>query len=292
MMEAAMRMVYDALAGMNVDPDGLTFTPLQCKDGVYVYRCARDGESFVLKCFTWADDRREIRNYSLLRTLGVPTLGVLGATESALMLEDLGRPDTVYRLGTEADMQEAAVGRALGVWYQALHGHGAGSRALGDLYSEVEEIDEPALRTVMRRSGTARSPLWQPLMDNLGRVLAAVRALPMTLTYNDFHWSNLAVARDGERALMFDYNLLGRGYRYADLRNVRYGLSPKAWAAFEAVYGAPDAREALLDDVLAPLYSLIVAYRRPVFPDWAEPEAEMLENGLLADRVQALLAAL
>lgn len=292
MMEASMRLVTEALQGMNVDMEGLAFEPLQSKDGVYVLRCVRGAHSFILKCFTWAEDRREVSNYSLLRTLGVPTLSVLGATESALMLEDLARPDSLYRLGAEADMADPAVGSALGAWYKALHGNGATSRRLDSLYRETDDIDEAALRTVMRRSGTFHALLWRPLLENLPRIQAAVQALPETLCYNDFHWSNMAIAKDGQRALMFDYNLLGKGYRYADLRNVRYGLTPEAWAAFEAVYGPYDPREALLDEVLAPLFSLIVAYRGPVFPKWAQAEADLLADGTLDARLAALLAAL
>ena len=37
-----------------------------------------------------------------------------------------------------------------------------------------------------------------------------------TLTYNDFYYTNLAVLKDGTSAIMFDYNLLGKGYAYAD----------------------------------------------------------------------------
>ena len=35
-----------------------------------------------------------------------------------------------------------------------------------------------------------------------------------TLTYNDFYYTNMMVAKDKSSALMFDYNLLGKGYVY------------------------------------------------------------------------------
>jgi len=47
-----------------------------------------------------------------------------------------------------------------------------------------------------------------------------LREILDTLTYNDFYWSNFIVRKDRQAALMFDYNLLGRGYRYSDMRNV------------------------------------------------------------------------
>ncbi len=45
-------------------------------------------------------------------------------------------------------------------------------------------------------------------------VKRAMRALPETLTYNDFHWTNLALSRQARpvpRAVVYDYHLLGIG---------------------------------------------------------------------------------
>ncbi|NHB84312.1 hypothetical protein G7085_06035 [Tessaracoccus sp. HDW20] len=50
--------------------------------------------------------------------------------------------------------------------------------------------------------------------------------MPLTLTHNDFWFTNLAVFWDGSSALLYDYNLTGMGLRASDLRNVTLGLTP------------------------------------------------------------------
>jgi hypothetical protein len=64
-----------------------------------------------------------------------------------------------------------------------------------------------------------------------------ITSLDETLTYNDFYWTNLAVSSDRKEALMFDYNLLGVGFRYNDIRNVCSSLSEEAQKVFVDVYG-------------------------------------------------------
>ena len=78
-------------------------TVLQDKDGVTVARVASGGESYVLKCFQNAEFRREIQNYRILSSLGVPTIGVIASTDAALLLEDIDR-SPIYRLGLAEDL--------------------------------------------------------------------------------------------------------------------------------------------------------------------------------------------
>ena len=87
-----------------------------------------------------------------------------------------------------------------------------------------------------------------------------------TLTYNDFYYTNLAVARDGGSALMYDYGLLGAGYAYADVRNVCSALRGGAREAFLEEYGPVDGDEARLDAVVSVLNGLISAYGRERLP--------------------------
>ena len=69
---------------------------------------------------------------------------------------------------------------------------------------------------------------------------------------------------------MFDYNLLGKGYAYADVRNVMSSLSKEAGAAFLEAYGAVDPLEQALDDVVSVVTSLFFACQREPFPRWAQ----------------------
>ena len=103
-----------------------------------------------------------------------------------------------------------------------------------------------------------------------------------TLTYNDFYYTNMVVARDGSAAFMFDYNLLGKGMVVSDLRNVTYSLSPAAKDAFLAAYGPFDPLEEMLDDVVSPVVTLWLACQRQSFPNWAVDALQEVETALPA----------
>ena len=78
-----------------------------------------------------------------------------------------------------------------------------------------------------RRGSAANiSPGGSTLADNIDRIRNAAITSAETLTYNDFHWTNLALSRNVEpiRAVVFDYHLLGLGLRYSDCQK-RIGLS-------------------------------------------------------------------
>lgn len=115
-------------------------------------------------------------------------------------------------------------------------------------------------------------------------------SLTRTLTYNDFHYTNLVVARDGSAVLIFDYNLLGRGYVYSDIRNVCGHLgNEEARAAFRSAYGNYDEKEIAVDDVVSALTSLHIACQRKSFPDWGRELLEMVKDGRLLSAVKKLL---
>ena len=92
----------------------------------------------------------------------------------------------------------------------------------------------------------------------------------------------MAVAKDGSAALMFDYNLLGKGYAYADIRNVLSSLSDEAQLAFLDEYGAFDPTQKILDDVVSPVVTLYFACKRDVFPSWAKPLLEEINTSYIA----------
>ncbi|MCH5199204.1 MAG: hypothetical protein J1E34_09910 [Oscillospiraceae bacterium] len=110
----------------------------------------------------------------------------------------------------------------------------------------------------------------------------------MTLTYNDFYYTNLIVAKDNSSAIMFDYNLLGKNYACSDIRNVLYSLSPKARKAFLLEYGDFSQKEAIIDDVISVVVTLYLALQRENFPSWAKPVLNSVKTDFIC-KVQRML---
>jgi hypothetical protein len=266
------------------------------KHGDRLYRVRCGGRRYVLKWFHDPAQAVEVRSYALLQRLSVPTLPLYGHTEDALLLEDLSFSPT-WRLAEEADVAHPEVGEAVAHWYRALHA--AGRKLLVDpsgppdyLGREVDALNPDTVREIGERLSLAHDPVWGLAADHIEALKEAMRSLPETLNYNDFHWTNLALSRHTQprlEAIVFDYHLLGVGLRYSDCRNVVGSLGERAAAAFWAAYGCVDERERMLDEVTAPLYGLLVAVRMPRFPSWARGCLGMVETG---DLEKALRRAL
>ena len=133
------------------------------------------------------------------------------------------------------------------------------------------------------RARTGELPVWRLIEANWGRIRAAIDGARRTLTYNDFYYTNLAVARDGSSALMFDYGLLGKGYAYADIRNVLSSLSPGGGRGFPGRVRALRRPGGAIDGVANVLLGLCQAYGRAAPPPWAE--------ALLAEPARRLVRA-
>jgi|GEM_PF-547965 len=261
------------------------------KDGVSLFRVVCGDETYVMKCFEKAEYRREIRNYEILQALGIPALRVVARTEKSLLLEDLTKSGQ-YRLATEEDMSDETVARGLAKWYRALHDKGAAyvRDNAPMLYMETDNLSADVFRQIAVRTGTENNDMWASLTACWEKICAYAVLASKTLTYNDFYYTNMAVMRDdGGDALMFDYNLLGRGYAYADVRNVCVSLSEKARTAFLAAYGAYDLREKRLDDVLSVLATLSAAGRFDSLPKWADESLAVVRNGMFAKALDELI---
>ena len=257
---------------------------LQHKDGVLTMRVRAGERSCVVKQFENPEFTREIENYRLLSALDVPTLRVLSFEERSITLEDIAASDR-WRLGREEDLSDPGAAAALARWYRRLHDRGRG--AAGEGYDESDLFTRENLEKLPEFTGTVGHPAWEALDRHFDAICQRLRSLDRTVTYNDFWWTNLAVAKDGREALMFDYNLMGRGYAYADVRNVTVSLNPEAARAFLAEYGPIDPMERAVDDVVAPIVALIQASRRPAFPEWAEDSRRALDG--LCGKIEALL---
>lgn len=283
-------------ASLGLDPVKVTRVELiHQKHGNRLYRVRHGAQSCVLKWFGDPVRATEVQSYTLLQELGVPTLPVYGRAQGALLIEDLVN-SLVWRLAEEADVERPETGVAIARWYQALHS--AGQRLLADsarvpafLQREVDALNAEAIIETGERLELADDPVWRLAADHIEPIKQAMRSLPETLNYNDFHWTNLALSRDKVplRAIVFDYHLLGIGLRYSDCRNVVGSLRERAALAFWETYGAVDERERLLDEPTSVLYALLVASRRSRFPDWAQGCLRSVENAELEKSLRRTL---
>lgn len=219
------------------------FSILQDKDGITVARIVSGEKSYVVKCFQKDEHKREMGNYRLLESIGVPTIRVIASTDSALLLEDIDC-SPVYRLGIEEDMSDPAVVRRIAEWYKQLHSQGYGYVCQNgeSMYDEADFFTLENIASIKDKTETQDAPAWGLLEQNYAAISDLLRKARRTITYNDFYYTNMVVAKDNSSALMFDYNLLGKGYAYTDVRNVLSSLSEEAGKAFLKEYGKFDQR--------------------------------------------------
>jgi hypothetical protein len=264
---------------------------LSGRHGHMIWRIVTPQHSYILKWQPETDASVEVEGYLLLQKLGVPSLPLYGSTTHALLLEDLARSDA-WRPAVQADSARAEVGRAVARWYRVLHDAGEALLSDGDcptfLTRETDELEPHGILATGRALGVAGCPVWRLASEHIGLLKAAVGRLSVTLNYNDFYWTNLALSRREDarlEAIVFDYHLLGVGMRYSDCRNVAGSLSGAAVGAFWDTYGSVDPREAKLDQPLAALHALHVASHMPRFPTWAEDSLASVMSGDLEKRL-------
>ena len=83
------------------------------------------------------------------------------------------------------------------------------------------------------------------------------------------------------RRNVFDYNLLGEGYIYSDIRNVLYSLGDDAKSAFINEYGNYENElEVKLDNIISVIITLYFASLKETFPSWGKEYLEVLKNKL------------
>jgi Ser/Thr protein kinase RdoA (MazF antagonist) len=259
------------------------------KDGIRVLRVETELGSAILKIFDTPEHRREITNYHLLQTLNIPHLQVLEQTSTALLLEDV-LESPLWRLGQKEDLADQQIAQSLAAWYKQLHKKGSDYvREHGkEMYEETSLINHENMIWLREVSQTQNLDFWNVWQEKGAQFQSVLAQLPRTLTYNDFFWTNLVVAHDRQQAMMFDYNLLGKGFVYSDLSNVLSSLSEEAGNAFLEAYGPFDNREEELNRITSPLVGLILAFRREKFPSWGNEPLEQLKSGELATLLQHL----
>lgn len=264
---------------------------IRSKAGISLYRVKSEDKSLVLKVFEKQEDAREIENYRILSSLGIPTLPLYGVAQNAILLSDV-EESSEYRLGMENDLSDPQVARAIAKWYKELHTKGRAYLAANriSMYDESDVITLTNLEFIAERTDTKDWDLWRVIGEHFDTVRSRIDALPRTLTYNDFYWTNLIVSKDCKRAFMFDYNLLGKGIAYGDIRNVTSSLSDEAADAFLKEYGNDIAEEQIKADAfIAPLVTLFFACKCEDFPDWASESLEELKNGDILSHLEEWL---
>ena len=269
---------------------------ISVRPGHRLYRIHTRRRSHILKSFPVKNPGNEIKGYGLLRQLGVPTINVIAMTETDLLLEDL-TCSKEWRLATELDAGDRHVGRAVARWYRYFHEKGSalaesGSGPPPSLKREEDLLDRASIESAGRALGLSRLDSWRLAAGHIDLLKLILSNFGTTLNYNDFHWTNLALSRNsgtGMEAMVFDYDLLGIGTRYSDVRNAVGSLSGEAITGFHEVYGSVDPGEMTLDRPLATLYALVSAARMATFPKWAEESRQAVLNGTFkTDLLQAV----
>ncbi len=130
------------------------------------------------------------------KDLGVPTVRVVETAPDAILLEDLN-VSKALKLARASDIERVDVGVALAEWYRKLHDSGSrlhekSSEETAFLWREIEALTPAAILDLAEKVGSDR-PQWVTLSHNIERVKQAAMASSETLTYNDFHWTNLAL---------------------------------------------------------------------------------------------------
>ena len=252
---------------------------VQNKDGVIVARVQSESKSFIIKYFQNENYKREISNYKLLKSLNIPTIQTIGFTDSAIVMEDISQ-NKFYRLGRKEDLDDEVVAQRIAEWYRLLHTNGRAyvQEHGAELYDETDYITRENIELIKAKTNTRNLPVWKLVEDNFDIIVSKINALPGVLTYNDFYYTNLIVSKDKSSAFMFDYNLLGKGYVYSDIRNVCCSLGENAKKAFLEAYGEFDKNEIIVDDVASVLVTLHYACQRKTFPSWVDSALEELKT--------------
>ena len=156
------------------------------------------------------------------------------------------------------------------------------------MYDEADFFTTENIACIKEKTGTQDTLAWVLLEQNFSAIDDLLLKVRRTLTYNDFYYTNMVVAKDKSSALMFDYNLLGKGYAYTDVRNVLSSLSEEAGKAFLNEYGTFDPIEKALDDVVSVVVTLYLACQRDEFPWWAQALLDELDTTFI-EKIEYLL---
>ncbi|WDV45788.1 hypothetical protein PV797_20190 [Clostridiaceae bacterium M8S5] len=281
-------ILKNELLNMGINNDNIVLNMIREKNGVHVYRVIANDNAYVIKYFSDNQFAREISNYKILNSIKVPTIRLIEHTNKSLLLEDICE-SSIYRLGITDDLDDCYIARKIAKWYKTLHNQGQHVLNLEDLYCEHNIIKKDSIIRLKDKTSEQDNKVWSLLLDNFNELMNIISSIKLTMTYNDFYWTNLIVRKDKTEALMYDYNLMGKGYRYSDIRNVCTALSPASRKAFLDEYGEFNEDEKIIDDGISILINLMFAYERKCFPVWGKESLKILKSGELYKRLERIL---
>lgn len=273
-----MEMIYKILEEHNVkNLKEITLEEISNKDGILVYRVKGQELSKILKVFKNKIYKREISNYKILMELGIQTIPVYSFTESSILMEDIEFSDK-YRLAVKEEMSDPKVMVPLAKWYQELHRKGEMYLKNNKikLYSEYDSITRESVMFLKDKITIKNEEMWNILISEIDKLHEFCKKR-RTITYNDFYFVNMIVARDYSEAFMFDYNMLGEGLRASDILNVT-SSAKKYGEKFIELYGEIDSAETTVNNILAHIFALLEGFKREKFPHWAEDSLKFLEG--------------
>lgn len=271
-------------------------TEIRVKDGIYIFRLKYREFNYVIKYFEKEEYRREIFYYQLLTKLNIPTIKLYHYNDTSLILEDINESKQ-YRLGTKEDLSNPKVALGLLKWYKTFHEKSSlylneHPEILNKLFNEYEFITKEVVLDIIHKSNSKEYSYWNEFLSEFAKIKAIIKKQTTYLTYNDFYYTNFIVSKDEEEVIMYDYNLLGKGFKYSDIRNVSVSLEGNAKETFLKHYKDYNPIEKDIDEVFSPIYSLYEAYKHKTFPNWAIEELEKIHNGQMKKNITQLLQSI
>jgi len=268
-------ILVSELKRMNIDPTSIEI--IRNKDGVQTFRVSENGKHYFLKYFEKLEFRREIANYKILRDLNIPTISVIGFTDSSLLLEDINY--SKYRLCTEEDLHNFEIIKLISKWYKKLHINGFNYSHKNNLYSELDLFSRENLKFLLDNNDIEQIPILEVIYKKYDFFRNHINSLEATLTYNDFHYSNIAISRDMSSVIIFDYNFLGRGCISSDIYNVLWQLkNNELKRIFLNEYGEINQSERAIIDIVNPIIGLFIAHQKIKFPCWGNQLLDTLSS--------------
>jgi len=261
--------------------------PIRYKDGIYVCRTTAGGKHCVFKYFENKLYACEIQIYALLKKHGMQTLNLYGTSADCICMEDLKYSPT-NRLAEAEDVNSTNRIKALAKWYKKLHGIVLDAKLLNSLYNENSIITVDNIEKLIEKFPD--NDFFNLFIKNFKIITEKLNALPKCLCYNDFAYENMICSKTSNDAFMYDFNLAGVNYPYADIRNVLSGLNAKMQKIFLKEYSNFDKSQIIPDKILGSLVTIInayIKYNEP--PKWAAACIAELTNGTLFKNLKILL---
>ena len=171
-------LLVSELKKMNIIPTSIEF--IRNKDGVHTYGVSENEKHYFFKYFEKLEFRREITNYKTLRDLYIPTISLVGFTDSSLLLEDINY--SKYRLCTEEDLQNTLIIKLISKWYKKLHINGLNYSHKNDLYSELDLFSRENLKFLLDNNDIEQIPILEVIYKKYEFFRNHINSLETTLT--------------------------------------------------------------------------------------------------------------